>query len=447
MDMIDRIEHQGKFLHACSLPGETRADGAYPAHPNGIQLSRNRWLLLYSTRGSRGIDDEWSIIYQVRRDSIDGEILKEGWLARTCNDWDPLNDGKRYVKQHGHPVAFGVPVGALIRGRRVPHENHFVACWRTEARWINPETKFMADVEENPKLAADTRAVEWTQFRLNASDDDIEIIQSPRPLRQSGYELGDAFCEHAGLKWMIQSFVCPIPLNDDCSQWIGMNSVNGQREEIRSSGLVAMRFAYIAGRGRYEWVQTGPPIGEELFEPSVVRYRDSFVVAARRMRGKTVAWMRSDDLFSQPLPEVVCPQDQPNWFPLTAYACPDGVVRRLGGCIERSPYQGGRDPIYVVDIDPDRSFRATQVHEIYDGRKAGLPMQGGPLVDFPKLIPHPGGRSQILLHRVRSQMLNDPRRPDRQLTAEEIDASGIYWATIHYNEALPPAWVFASEAT
>jgi len=70
--MIERIEHKGKLIHECSLSGETRADLVAPAHPNGIQLSRMRFLLLNATLGFRGVDDSLSTTWQLRRDAYDG---------------------------------------------------------------------------------------------------------------------------------------------------------------------------------------------------------------------------------------------------------------------------------------------------------------------------------------------------------------------------------------
>ena len=37
--MTPRIEHRGKLIHECTLPGHTRADGLYPGHINAAQLS------------------------------------------------------------------------------------------------------------------------------------------------------------------------------------------------------------------------------------------------------------------------------------------------------------------------------------------------------------------------------------------------------------------------
>ena len=100
------------------MPGEGRATGAVPAHPNGIRVGRERWLVLYATRCFRGVDDDFSICWQLRRGAPVGEVVREGILARSADDWDALGDGRRWVRQHGHPVAFGVPKGALIGAAR-----------------------------------------------------------------------------------------------------------------------------------------------------------------------------------------------------------------------------------------------------------------------------------------------------------------------------------------
>jgi len=46
------------FIESCPLPGETRAEGAVPAHPNGLQIAKDRYLVLYATRSFRGTDDD-----------------------------------------------------------------------------------------------------------------------------------------------------------------------------------------------------------------------------------------------------------------------------------------------------------------------------------------------------------------------------------------------------
>ena len=111
--MIERIEHRGILVHECAQPGDTRADDVYPGHPNGIQVSARRFVLLFATRGYRGVDDARSIIYQVRDGGFDGPVLSEGpgWFARATIGI-PFNDGSAYVRQQSHMSrASGCPRG------------------------------------------------------------------------------------------------------------------------------------------------------------------------------------------------------------------------------------------------------------------------------------------------------------------------------------------------
>ena len=59
------FESLGYFIESCGLPGETKADHAFPAQHNTIQLACDRWLVIYETRGFRGNDDNRSVVYQV----------------------------------------------------------------------------------------------------------------------------------------------------------------------------------------------------------------------------------------------------------------------------------------------------------------------------------------------------------------------------------------------
>src|SRR2546423_583313 len=68
-DNIESVERQGVLIRECTLPGETLKDDVVPRHANAIQVSRQRWLVVYSTHGFRGVDDERSIVYQLRQDA------------------------------------------------------------------------------------------------------------------------------------------------------------------------------------------------------------------------------------------------------------------------------------------------------------------------------------------------------------------------------------------
>lgn len=442
------IEPRGKFLHECTLPGEGRDVGYFPAHPNGIQLSKNRCLLLYTTRAYAGNDDERSGIYQLRADTFDGPIIAEGWISKSITDWNPLDDGKQYVLQNGHPTAFGVPKGALIGGRRVAHENVFACLWRVEARWIDPDTGFMPDINALPQLKRDTQAVMWSQFRLNDAEDDIDFIQTVQPLRMAGYETGDALCNDPEVTRMNAGFVPAQPINDDFTEWANCNTVVFNSNSLdtgsaHDSGAVApLRYRFNAKRGLYEWVELGPKIGEGTFEASIVRDGDGFIVASRRAAGDGVAWARMDDLFG-PTPKITISHER-NTVPLCVFRCADGVVRRTGGSVDTSPHgQFGRDPVYLIDVDADNGFAESNHRVIFDARGAHVPIPTGPLVDFAKVLPHLGGREQLILFRLRSAALNDPANPRIRVNEVEFDVSGIYAAKIYYREAHSPTWTFA----
>lgn len=440
--MIASIEHRGVLIHEVKLAGHTRADDVFPAHPNGIQVSRNRFMLVFATRGWRGVDDDLSACYQLREGSYDGPILKEGIFESTRNDWDPLENGTLCVKQHGHPVGFGLPKGALIRGKPASHANLFAVKWRRNGRFIDPKSGFMLKASvTSPRLDAGTAVVEWLQFRLNEAEDDIEIVQPMQLLRQKGFGTGYAFCG-VNARFMCQSFVQPAPLNEDCTEWIDCNHFDEGR-------LAMLRYQFNPERGIYEWVQTGPLFGGDLSEANVSPCRGAWVLGARvgqsshAPTGGPVAWARLDDPFGQ-TPELVYPPEPRTKAPVTAYRCPDGVLRLLTGDRTISPYGGARNPLYLWDIDPDQGFAASNRQVVFDTKAAGLPFRdaSGGVVDMAKILPHAGGSTQFLVHRVRSVSINDPARTGMAINAEEKNACAIYYARIHYTEALPGCWQF-----
>src|SRR5213595_995470 len=121
-ERIADIKPGGMFIKESTLPGETRANDVVPRHAVCVQLAKTRWLIVYTTHGYRGVDDERSVLYQIRKDAPDGDVLREGFLGKAINDWRPDGvpappEGKSYFKQLGHAVAFGVPKGAVIGGK------------------------------------------------------------------------------------------------------------------------------------------------------------------------------------------------------------------------------------------------------------------------------------------------------------------------------------------
>lgn len=436
--MIERINYRGKLIHECSIPGESRSDDVCPAHPNGTQLSQSRYLVLYATRTYRGGDDDLSIVYQLREMAYDGPVLTEGLLAKSTNDWDPFGDGSRFVRQHGHPVAFGVPKGALIAGQPARTANLFVAKWRICARLVDPDTGFLLPSRSHPEVTARTQGVEWVQFCLNEQEDDIEIIRSARPLRQRGYEQGSAFCSTA-VGTMNQSFVQAVRFNDDGTEWADVNHFD--------RGLLgALKYRYDPQGGVYVWVESGPLIDEQLFEASLAHYEDSWIISGRPRGGGSIGWLRTMDPFGE-MTQAARPSSPLNSSPLTAYTCPDGVLRLLTGDKEGSPYGLNRNPLYIWDIDPDRGFVSTNRRLVFDTITAGLPIpvESRPTCDMAKLLPHSGGKEQTIIYRVRCGLTNDPSHMGAVITETEKEAAGIYYATVKYTDSHPGSWQFPTD--
>ena len=424
------IDHCGPLIDHCTLAGETRADDVFPAHPNGIQVAADRWLLLYATRGFRTVDDDRSVVYQLRADAPDGRVLREGMISRSVSDWDPLNDGGRHFKQHGHPVAFGVPAGALVDGRPAPHANLFVIKWRVVALRHDPATN---RVSHDGDLLRRTAGVEWAQVRLNRERDDLEVVLTPRSLRQQGYESGAAICALGPVGWMNQTFTQAVAFNAAADQWIDCNHFSGGR-------VAPLRYAFDATTGLYTWAQTGPSLFDRpVSEASIVRHGGTWVVSARHgplgsERKGGVAWLRTSNPFRAE-GTAVYGRPPATVVPRTAYGCADGVVRLFSGDPESSPHGDSRNPLYVWDIDPDRDFAATNRRVIFDALEAGLGTGGRFMIGMCKLLGH-HGESQMLLHRVA------PRVYDPKLADADKLRCGIYHAWLRYEGALEPAWHF-----
>jgi len=133
---------------------------------------------------------------------------------------------------------------------------------------------------------------------------------------------------------------------------------------------------------------------------------------------------------------------------MTAYTAADGVLRLLSGDQTVSPHKAGRDPLYCWDIDPDRGFAATHRRTVFDTTDAAVPIsrEHGPKVDFGRLMPHVGGDTQVITHRVISCGFALPDvdlggKP-HPLPQQEFEAAGVYHAHLRYNESLPGAWSF-----
>ena len=470
--MIESIEYRGRLIYECSLPGETRKEGIFPAHPNGIPVSRNRWLLVYATRAWRCGDDELSIIYQIRENSPDGTLLKEGLIKPSINDWDPFGDGSALVRQQGSPVAFGVPKGALIGGKPAINANVFAVKWRVMAPGrLDRETGL---VERDNSLWKPTQHVEWMQFRLNETEDDIEVLQETRIFTQKGFEDGGwpgniwsdrelpqsvpprpgrarsgRFCGTEGLYNMSQTFVQPVPFNDDATEWADVNNFNeGIFDEPGAARSAALKHRFNPETGLYEWVEIGPAVEEcKLGYASVACMDDGWIIGSERHMWENGGWepgvvlLRSDDPFSGDLTPVWS-SEPPCRSPATLYRCADGILRLFTGDPAASPYGHTRNPLYCWDIDP-LSAGGTNRREIFDNVKLGvLPEETVPRADDCKVLPYAGGREQYLLWRVRTMNIDRIHHGLPPVTEECKEKHGIYYAVIRYSEEPAQSWQY-----
>ncbi len=441
---IESLEHLGEFIRECTLPGETRRDDVVPRHANCIQVARARWLVIYSTHGYRGVDDERSIIYQLRRDAPDGAVIKEGFLARSAANWLPAGvppppAGKAYFKQHGHMVAFGVPKGAVIGGQPARSANLFVAQWRVLGRVLDVQRDFLDKTYADMALFRATQGVEQIQFRLNDRDDDLEILQPATRLRQKGFATGAAFCS-ADAEWMNQTFCPAVPVNAERTEWAECNHFDRGR-------IAALKHQFNPASGRYEWTALGPFLGEArkpLSEASLVRLADGWLVAARG--SGQITWARATDPFTA-WSDLTLTKEPAVSAPLTAFRCGDGIVRLFTGDKVASPQRYDRDPLYCWDVQPDRDFAVSQRREIYSSTASRPPFRltARPKIDFCELFPH-HGRTQLIVHGVSTRAFNHPY--DGQpgipiLNAAEKSTSGLYVARLTYRTAPPPLWNFA----
>ena len=463
---IIRIEHKGVLVHECGQEGERRSDGIIPAHPNGLPVSENRWLLVYATRSFRGNDDDCSIIYQLREDRPDGKLICEGVLAKAIDDWrvEGLRPEVRYKKLNRQPTAFGVPKGAVIDGREAPNANVFAVCWFRAAREFYPDRNYVegGDTAMDPKMLAATLRAEWVQIRLNDAGDGIEIIRPTEELRQAGFENGSDICDVKGVRHVLGSMQSPIPYGQDCTEWVEMAGFAGGRSAAR-------KFRFSPSAGCYEWTESGPFIMDDkgpFGGGHLVRIQDGWAFVRTFMRidghvwsGRGLGWIRLEDPFARSSGEItssemVRPAEPATRAPATFYVCGDGVLRCFCGAAPSSPYGLERNPLFCWDIDPDDGFRASNRRVIFDTFQAGLPIRRNarPMLDMPKLLPNQGP-AQYLVHRViATSMFHEHvhTRPEfwifPPLNRAELECFGIYYAKIEYDKVAPRPWSFPKPA-
>lgn len=457
---------KGTYVLDTNLPGRSKADGFMPSHTTCLQASANRYLIVFGVRGFAGVDDERDIIYQLRADAPDGPILKQDFLAKNVQDWDPFNTGKTCLKILGTPTLFGVPKNAVIQGRVPDHHNLFVIKWYTYGKVVEGDRVL---IDED--LTRKTMHIEWLQCRLNDSEDDIEIISPVSPMRQIYDEAPETdkhadkhaaavnetnglfhqFSEQSDAVFMNHAMVAPIAYNGSADQWVEVDHFNGGQ-------LACVRYAFNPSTDLYEWVQTGPLLQGRHTEACICRMPNpsnvstsgkdapvEYLISARSFtNGGQTAWWRTTNPFA-PWPAGHY-SDPATWGPRTLFTCADNVIRVFSGSIAESPYGEKRNPLFCWDVNPN-DFSLSNRRVIFDFYERGLYIQGddrlkdsqGPMAGFVKLCPHQGN-TQLLTHRVTKA--GGQADSIQGSNADERAYFGSYASEFTYDHMPEPAWVF-----
>ena len=86
--MIKKLTYGGKLVHECSIEGETREDGYYPGHINAAQLSRNRFLILFTSREESEVKE------------LAEEMGAEGYIIKKMNKRDIVDEVNFYFRKY-----------------------------------------------------------------------------------------------------------------------------------------------------------------------------------------------------------------------------------------------------------------------------------------------------------------------------------------------------------
>ena len=443
------LDYRGKLVHRFRAAGESGTDGVFPRHVGGLQLSRDRFLLLLTSGGWRGSDDNRATLYQIRAGGYDGELLCEGVLRATTDDWDARADGRVYKRETVGPVGFGVPAGALIDGQVPAHAGLFVFMWKRVARPLDPDTGWLAleTIEEGRTRLDATALVEWTQLRFDPATDGFVPVVGVQPLRQKGYGSGYTCCERAEIRRLITGMVNPVPIDGDATRWLAPMTVFCPSTER----VACLEFSYGPATGRYEWTRTGPVSAEGLWEPCPMRLRDGdWAISARVRPGFRrpeggVAWLRAaDPLTELPQPVYV---DVPSPGLQTAFRCADGVIRMYSNDSRVRPgWPGMRNPLYQWEVDPEQGFAAGEPQVVFDSVDWKMPIrdEANAVVDQAKVLSHVGGDRQTVVHRLRTFALADPAHAGVAVNAAERETHGIYYSELVFDRAYPGEWEFAA---
>lgn len=427
--MNTEYQYHGHLIRDCSLKGECKVDGVVPAHCSpALKLSASRWIIFYATLDSRGHDASRSIIYQIRKNSPDGEIIKEACIVPNDGQWDAVGNGTCFWKCNGMPIAFGVPKSGTGRA----NENVFFLKWYRYAHLLQDNILHNSGSGKwtgTPDILQRTLRVEYLQFKLNDYEDDIEIISPAKLMTQKNYTDTNEFCELGKGFSMNHSMAPPVPVNADCTEWLEYDTFTPANAGIGGHGSVApVKYSFNKKTRLYEWTRTGPLLNipdEIIGESSLYFDGIDFILSLRSFNSLNTILLKTPDPFVN---KFTCKTTETGNTPRIMWKCHDGQLRLFTNSRQLSLYNEKRNPLYSFDIDIN-NLSLSNPNIIFDSREAALPFKT-PFIDMPKLFPECNGK-QILAFRAitRNQTVgNDPN--SQKPSSEEIAASGIHYVTI-----------------
>jgi len=448
--MLTDIRYEGPLVLDTSIAGQQKRDNIIPAHGNGaIRLSRDRWGVFFATLDIGSWDAVHSVIYQIRDGAPDGPVLREGMLMPAESGWQPEPGGETLRKVFGMPMAFGVPKDALRNGKPYPNANVFAvqayrrAMLEQEGVLVPRGDSGDGTMEADKQRTLKYQRIEWIQFRLNDTEDDIEILQPRQTLMQVGYDSEDHFCASGPGGYMNHAMTPPVPADDTCQTWcecatLALDEVSGRH----GHGQIApIEYRWNPDTGLYEWTRVGDlhliP-GRAIGETSISRWDDGWVVAARSnaIDGSTV-WYRTEDLFAGLGEPTLRPG---TWGPRHSYRCADGQLRLFCNDQNLSPHGHKRNPLYAIDVDP-QTFDYGEPRVVFDAAKAGLPLVN-PFVDMSKLCSPQGNEQKLVFRTIAISQTTGPGSSAPRPTEPEMAAAGLHYATLTFDRPANNDWLF-----
>ncbi|MFA6290761.1 MAG: hypothetical protein WC637_03210 [Victivallales bacterium] len=453
--MISSITYRGALVKEPSVQGERKCDSVVPTHPAIAQASRKRWIIFFSTLDLRGWDGVKSIVYQLRSNTPDGPVIREGLIVSSEDNWELPGVNGLFSKRCGTPVVFGVPKGAVANGRLLENNNLFVLKWYRSAFLKRDDGVVLSPwhaghwKKEDASLreaAIKTIRLEWLQFRLNENEDDIEIVHGPELVCQKGYGGDEVFSSLGAGYTMIHALTPPAPEDGSLTHWIEYDTFEkvSLNHPYPPHGRVApVRYVFNREKRLYEWIDTGNLIQLEnrvIGEASIIKNDHGWIIACRDFSTDGVTcWIKTGHPFESGAHDVYfSPQGEgPRQGPRHAYLCADGTLRLFGN--ESALRVPSRNPLFSWDVN-ERDFSLANRRTVLDAQAEGLPFSK-PYVDFCKLSPIRDNRQYLIFRCINSQTVRGASEAVMP-SGQELAASGIHYAEIKYEGDFPDTWSF-----